>query len=184
MNATSSTFFIQCSDVQASAALYALKLLKRCTYNKQLIDELQERPVGLYQDIFRETIAGNGGATTRFYLMFNFAGKFISADGKEGLLLSFFDRNDSGIYHFHQGAAICFCQALLKCFDAKRDVEIAHFIHGRNGYELAGAVNVSISDFEFLSNYPHLVFNPFHNDEPPEFLPVNLATDRSTYVMH
>lgn len=184
MNATSSTFFIQCSDVQASAALYALKLLKRCTYNKQLIDELQDRPIGLYQDIFRETIAGNEGATARFYLMFNFAGKFISADGKEGLLLSFFDRNDSGIYHFHQGAAIRFCQALLKCFNATKDVEIAHFIAGNNGYELSGAVNVSTTDFEFLSNYPHLVFNPFHNDEPPEYLPVNSVENCVSHFMH
>ena len=173
MNVTSSTFFIPCSSIQASAALYAMKLLKRCTYHRALIGELSARPAGLFMDIFNETVSGNEDTTAHFFLQFNFSGKFIVNANKEGLLLSFYDRKEYGVYHFHQGAAIRFCQALLKCFDASKDVEIAHFTKSENGYDLVGAVNVSKNDFEFLANFPSLVFSPFQLDDTPEMFMLN-----------
>lgn len=179
MNITASTFFIPCNNTQASAALYALNLIKRCSYNSVLQKELASRPSGLYTKIFQVALSGMESASPKHCLQFNFTGKYISSETTEGLLLSFFGNNVcGGLYSFHQAAALTFCQALLKCFDGSNDVEISHFEKKDSNYVLVGAVNASRDDFEVLANYPHLVFSPQQlEDEPKNEVRDNVLQD-------
>ena len=182
MRTASSTFFIPCSNVEASSALYALNLIKRCSYNVGLASEINGRESHLYRTIFQETISGFESSGMGFFARFNFIGKYVSADNRDGLLLTFFaDNVGNSINQFSPTTAVLFCQALIKCFHLTSDVEIANFSFDGRSYQLLGSVNVSRDDFEMLSAYPHLLFAPITDDEPPQDFYTEYNVDHSVW---
>jgi hypothetical protein len=168
-NKYDATWFIPCSIIQASSALYALSMIKHVAYSSHYLTEVAKRKESLAGSLFSKIMLSNGKFSEyrdqdirRYALGFNFFGRYTCDLRGEGLQLSFYTPNiDKSIYSFSPLNAAVFTQAILDVFDINNEIEIVYSYIDKESGSKSGCFSINK---EYLDHFTIDNLMPAHDE--------------------